>query len=285
MAAPCTVTMEMITEATDFVRARYSEQPEIGIVCGSGLGELADSVEEPAVRIRYGDIPHFAQSTVHGHSGVLVLGRLAGRRVCVMQGRLHPYEGLTYLQCSFPMRVMAKLGVSVVILTNAAGSLRPEFQPGDIMTIRDHINFPGFSGRSPLQGLSPEVFGDRFVPMNNAYDKKLRDKVAAAAAASGVSLRTGVYAMLGGPHFETPAECRMLRSLGADVVGMSTVHETIVARQCKVRVIGFSIITNVVVTDSDSELDQTGVHLEVLKASKLAANRLQSIIAHTIDQL
>lgn len=280
-----TVTMEMIIEAAEYIRGQWPDRPEVGIVCGSGLGALADCVEGPSVRIRFADIPHFAQSSVHGHSGILVLGCLAGKRVCVMQGRLHPYEGLTYQQCSFPMRVMAKLGIHTVVLTNAAGSLRTDFQPGDIMCIRDHINFPGFSGHSPLQGLSTEVFGDRFVPMNNAYDKRLRDKAIAAAARRGLALHTGIYAMLGGPHFETPAECRLLRSLGADAVGMSTVHETIVARQCGLKVIGFSILTNVAVIDSESELDQTGVHLEVLKASQLAASRLQTFITDAISEL
>ncbi len=229
-------------EAVAVVRARTPRAPEVGIVLGSGLGALADAVE-PDAAVPYAEIPHFPVPTAAGHRGRLVLGRLEGRTVAVMQGRCHLYEGYTAEQVTFPIRVLAGLGAHTLIVTNAAGGISPAFQRGDLMIIADHINF---SGTNPLVGPNDDALGPRFPDMSRAYDPALRAFVEAIAHEEHVPIRTGVYVGVLGPSYETRAEIEMLARWGADAVGMSTVAEVIVARHAGLRVLGLAAITNVV---------------------------------------
>lgn len=230
----------MVQEAADAVAGRLGgPRPTIAIVLGSGLGVLADRLHDP-IRIPYGEVPGFHVPTVEGHKGELVAGTLGGKRVIVQSGRFHMYEGHSADEAALPVRVFGQLGVRVLILTNAAGGIRPSFSPGTIMLIQDHLNL---TGRSPLTGgvLPGE---QRFPDMSVPYDAKLRRLAHAVADAEGVRLEEGVYAGLPGPSYETPAEIRMLERLGADAVGMSTVIETIAARARRLKVLGLSTVTN-----------------------------------------
>lgn len=214
--------------------------PELAIILGSGLGGLADEVEKPVV-IPYGDIPGFSVSTAPNHRGRLVVGLLGGRRVVCMQGRLHYYEGHSMRQIIFPVRVFARLGVGRLIVTNAAGGINRDFAVGDIMLIDDHINL---QGTNPLIGPNDDEFGERFCDMTFIYDPEMKEAAARAAEKAGVPLRRGVYIAVTGPSYETPAEIRAFRALGADAVGMSTVPEVIAASHAGMKVLGFSLITN-----------------------------------------
>lgn len=276
------ISYEAYVAAADYIRERIPTPPQVGITLGSGLASLADEVQNPVV-IPYGEIPHFPRSTVEGHPGRMVLGTLAGMPVAVMQGRVHFYEGYSLPEVTFYVRVLRLLGVHTLILTNAAGGLNPDFRPGDLMIIVDHINLPGLVGHSPLWGPNEDRFGPRFVAMNKAYDRELRQLALEVAAELGIPVRQGVYVGLGGPTFETPAEVRMLRSWGGDAVGMSTVHETVVAVHAGMRVLGISTITNVAVDRLDAE--EEADHEEVLATGQAVTPRLAALIKGVLARL
>lgn len=232
--------LQRIGDAARFIEEASPLRPKVGLILGSGLGALADGMEDKVV-IPYGDIPHFPASTVVGHKGNLVVGKLAGTPAFAMQGRFHYYEGHAMADVVLPVRVMARLGVETFVVTNAAGGLNEKFEPGDLMLIRDHINM---FGTNPLLGPNVDEFGPRFPDMTNAYDKDLRALAKDVAKELNIGLQEGVYMGLTGPTYETPAEIRAFRTLGADAVGMSTVPEVIVARHMGVKVLGISCISN-----------------------------------------
>lgn len=232
--------LQRVREAAEYVAGRTSLRPEVGLILGSGLGGLADEMDD-AVAIPYPSIPHFPPSTVPGHKGRLVVGLLAGRPVYAMQGRFHFYEGYPMEQVVRPVRVMARLGVRTLIVTNASGGVNESFAAGDLMLITDHINM---FGTNPLIGPNEDEFGVRFPDMTDAYDKELRALALDVAKEQGLTIRQGVYMGLSGPVFETPAEIRAFRVLGADAVGMSTVPEVIAARHMDLRVLGISCVSN-----------------------------------------
>lgn len=268
----------------DWLLSQTAARPLVGIVCGSGMGGLADALKDQ-VAFDYKDIPNFPRSTVHGHAGRLVFGTLKGRPCVCMQGRFHLYEGYTIQKITMPMRIFKLLGVETVILTNAAGGLNQDYKVGDIMIIKDHLNMPGFAGNNPLAGLNDERFGVRFPCMSDAYDRELQQLALDVGSELGYSdfLREGVYCVLGGPSFETVAECRMLHKLGADAVGMSTVHEVIVARHCGMRVFALSLITNKAVVDYDSE--EKANHEEVLQTGKQRAEQLERLVSTMVTRI
>jgi purine-nucleoside phosphorylase len=276
------LTKMEITEAARFVRARISFEPEVGLVLGSGLSLLADEVTSP-IRIPYGEIPHSARATVLGHRGQLVLGHLAGRWVCVMNGRFHYYEGLTMQQVTFPIRVMKAMGVSTLVVTNAAGGLNPVFQPGDLMCIRDHINLLGMAGLSPLIGPNDESLGPRFPDMSRAYNPELRRVAREVATAEGIPFHEGVYVGVAGPSYETSADLRYLRLIGADAVGMSTVPEVTVARHAGMAVLGISGISNLALGGTDSDHETS--HEEVLAAASMLGPRFSALIRGVLPRL
>ena len=269
-------------EAVAAVRERSNHQPRVGLVLGSGLGGLADVLEQRDV-IDSRELPGWPHSTVEGHSGNLVLGKLEGQTVVAQQGRVHFYEGYSPQQITFPVRVMIRLGIEILVLTNAAGGLRPDWQTGDLMLINDHINLTGMTGANPLMGPNDESFGPRFPGMSQAYDLELRQRAQRVAAEAGITLREGVYVCLSGPNFETPAEIRMLRVLGADAVGMSTAHEVVVARHAGIRVMACSGITNVAIDEVNSELEAS--HEEVLEAGLVLVPRLTALLRGVLRTL
>lgn len=275
-------TMSDYQSAVDVIRQRITMTPKIGLVLGSGLGGLANAVED-AVHIPYEDIPGWPASTVHGHSGQLVVGTLEGKPVIVQQGRAHFYEGYTAQQVTFPIRVMKLLGVETLILTNAAGGVNTAFTPGDIMLINDHINFIGMGGNNPLIGPNDENFGTRFPGMSQTYDRGLRQLTQEVARAQNIPLQEGVYVCISGPTFETPAEVRMIRTLGGDAVGMSTVHEVLVARHASMRVLAFSSITNAGIDVIDADADAS--HEEVLEVGKIIVPRLTALLQGVMKAL
>ncbi|XP_027751506.1 purine nucleoside phosphorylase [Empidonax traillii] len=275
---------EVYKETADWLRGRTVQRPKIAVVCGSGLGGLADVLENKTV-IPYEDIPHFPRSTVAGHVGRLVFGELSGQPCVCMQGRFHSYEGYSASTVTFPIRVFFLLGVEILVVTNAAGGLNPHFQVGDIMFIRDHISLFGLGGQNPLRGPNDERFGVRFPCMSDAYDQDLLGLAKESAQELGLLsfTREGVYCVLAGPCYETIAECRLLQALGADAVGMSTVPEVIVARHCGLRVLGISLITNKAVLSYDS--GEKATHEEVLRVSVVRAEALQKLITHLLGRL
>ena len=277
-----TFTLTHYDEAAAYIRSRTRHTPTIGLVLGSGLGPLAEQIEA-ADKIPYGDIPHFPVSTVHGHAGQLVIGQLAGATVCAMQGRFHFYEGYSLQQVTLPVRVMKRLGINTLILTNAAGGVNPNFAVGDIMVMNDHINLVGMTGHNPLMGPNLEAFGTRFPPLNRAYTRRLRQLTVAVAAEQGMSVQQGVYTWLSGPNFETPAEIRMLRTLGTDAVGMSTVPEAIVAHHAGMEVLALSTITNVCIDLLDADNEPT--HEEVNAAGKIIVPRLTQLLIGVLGKL
>jgi purine-nucleoside phosphorylase len=268
--------------AIEAIQSRVTLQPTIGLVLGSGLGGLADTLAD-RVAIPGDVIPGWPLSTVEGHSGQLVFGRLEGQTVVAQQGRAHFYEGYTLQQVTFPIRVMQRMGVQTLILTNAAGGLNPAYRVGDVMMLSDHINFVGMAGNNPLVGPNDSSFGPRFVGMSQTYDAALRQLAREAAEAEDVPLHEGVYVCLAGPTFETPAEIRMLRLLGGDAVGMSTAHEVVVARHAGMRVLACSGITNQTIdtVDSDREVN----HQEVLDAGEVLVPRLTAILRGVLRAL
>ncbi|NXL87905.1 PNPH phosphorylase, partial [Alectura lathami] len=275
---------EAYKETADWLRARTAQRPKIAVVCGSGLGGLVDVLDNKEA-FPYEDIPRFPRSTVAGHVGRLVFGELSGRPCVCMQGRFHPYEGYSTSTVTFPIRVFFLLGVEILIVTNAAGGLNPHFQVGDIMLIRDHISMFGVGGQNPLRGPNDERFGTRFPCMSDAYDQDLLSLATESAQELGFGgfTRDGVYCMLGGPCYETVAECRLLQALGADAVGMSTVPEVIVARHCGLRVLGLSLITNRAVTSYGSQ--EQASHQDVLRVSAGRAEALRKLVVRLVGKL
>src|SRR5688572_2012072 len=266
---------EEYKQAADYIKGKSKVQPEIGLILGSGLSPLADEIEGAAY-IPYADIPHFPHSGVPGHAGRLVIGHLQGKPVVVMQGRSHLYEGYTSQHITLPVRAMQVMGVKTLIVTNAAGGINPTFAAGDLMLIVDHINFVGMAGHNPLRGPNLDEFGPRFPSMTQPYDSGLANLARQTAQQLKLTLREGVYLYLAGPSFETPAEIRFLKAIGADAVGMSTVPEAIVANQGGMRVLGISSITNVTVQQLDSGLETT--HQEVLETGKTIVPRLIQLL-------
>jgi purine-nucleoside phosphorylase len=272
--------IEQIDETARAVQARTSLRPRIGIILGSGLNALAESIQSPDL-IPFQDLPHFPVSTVQGHAGRLVIGNLEGQTVFAMQGRIHFYEGYSMAQVTLPVRVMQRLGIDTLIVTNAAGGINPDFLPGDVMLITDNLNLIAMSGLNPLMGPNLDEIGPRFPDMSQAYDRGLCDLAAAAAQQERLELRRGVYAGLSGPSFESPADLRFLRLAGADAVGMSTVGEVIVARHGNMRVLGFSGISN------KANLDGSTVttHEEVIEAGKVIAPKIEKLIRGVLKKL
>lgn len=266
--------LEDIDVATQHVRACTALRPSIGLILGSGLGAFADTLSD-ATSVPFGAIPHFPVSTAVGHKGALVLGTSRGTPVAVMAGRVHAYEGYPLQQVVFPVRVLARLGVRTLIVTNAAGAVNASYAPGELMLIRDHINL---MGGNPLIGPNEDAFGPRFPDLSVAYDVALRALASDACRALGVRAHEGVYLALSGPSYETPAEIRMLRTLGADAVGMSTVPEVIVARHMGLRVLGLSCLTNMAAGITAASLD----HKEVLEVGERVKAGLLEILARVI---
>jgi len=262
---------EKIKAAAEYIRARVSIHPTIGLVLGSGLGGYADTLED-TVRIPYSEIPNFPVPTIPGHSGALVFGKKCGQEVVVLQGRIHYYEGLPQQEITLPIRVLAALGVKTVVLTNACGGVNLDFKPGDLMLISDHINY---SGANPLIGPNMDEFGPRFPDMSDLYTATLRAQIKEKAQEAGIFLQEGVYAMYSGPNYETPAEIRMFRIMGADTVGMSTVPEAIVAGHCGMQVVGVSCVTNMAAGVLPVKLS----HEEVTET----ANRVKEVFQRLID--
>lgn len=275
-----------LSAAASAIRSRYGLWPEVAVIAGSGLAGLSDRVTG-AVTIPYADIPGWPPATVAGHAGELVLGRLGERLVAVARGRAHLYEGYSPAQVTFGVRLLNALGARVLVVTNAAGGLNPSFDPGDVMIIRDHLFLPGMVGLSPLVGANDDALGPRFPLMRGCYDARLADRARPALEAAGLVVRHGVYAMVAGPAFETPAEARFLRAAGADAVGMSTAPEVVVARHAGMRVLGLSLISNLVAQDLPvaQEAVPAEVHEEVLATGAAAAARLAAGLQRVIGAL
>ncbi|MBD2869590.1 purine-nucleoside phosphorylase [Paenibacillus arenilitoris] len=268
------LTAAHIKEAAQYIRERTELMPEIGLIMGSGLGVLGDYLEE-AVTIAYHDIPHFPISTVEGHAGELLLGKLSGRTVLLMRGRFHMYEGYGPELTAFPVRVMKALGVKTLLVTNAAGGVNTGYEAGNLMLISDHLNL---TGKNPLVGPNDDELGVRFPDMSEAYSKRLRAIARDIAQSQDITLREGVYAGLLGPTYETPAEIRMLRVLGADAVGMSTVAEVIAARHSGIEVAGISCISNM----AAGILDQPLSHTEVMETTERVKSQFLGLVTALI---
>ena len=272
---------DQVAEAANYLRSKLGKlTPHVGVVLGSGLGAVANNVTEEVI-VSYREIPHFPPSTVEGHSGRIVAGRLGGSPVVIMQGRVHFYEGYSPAQVTFPMRVMGALGIRAVVLTNAAGGIDESYRLGQLVLIADHINMMGWN---PLVGPNEARFGvkkgagQRFFDMTEAYSKRLRDMAQLAAADDGVTLEEGVYLAVSGPSFETPAEIRAFRTLGATLVGMSTVPETIAARHMGIEVLGISCVTNLAAGMNTEPLS----HEEVFETGRLVERRLAVLLERVV---
>jgi purine-nucleoside phosphorylase len=272
-----TLKYEQILEAADFVAARINAKPVSGLILGSGLGLLADRIENTRV-IPYSEIPHFPVSTVSGHAGRLVCGTLEGHEVMAMQGRLHYYEGYDVSQVTLPVRVMQILGINKLFVTNAVGGINTQYVPGDLVLISDHINL---TGMNPLCGPNDARFGERFPDMSHAYCPEWREQAARIMRDMGMKGLQGVYAGLCGPSYETPAEIRYLRCIGADMVGMSTVHEVITASHAGMRVLGISCITNM----AAGVLDQKLCHEDVMAVADQIGDMFCVLVQQFIKQL
>jgi len=272
-------TIEEIDQAANAVRTCTKQQPKIGLILGSGLGSLAAAVEGADLG-SYQDIPFWPQSTVEGHKGRLVIGQLMGAPVIVQQGRSHFYEGYSMAEVTLPVRVMRRLGVETLIVTNAAGAINPQFVPGDVMLITDHIGLMGMTGLNPLRGPNLDEFGPRFPDMSQAYNRDLLSLARKVAQQKQIVLQEGVYVGLSGPSFETPADLRFLRAIGADAVGMSTVPEVTVAHHAGMRVLGFSGISNKANLDGSTQT----THEEVLQAGQMIVPKLKAIIQGVLSQ-
>ncbi|XP_033207169.1 purine nucleoside phosphorylase-like isoform X2 [Belonocnema kinseyi] len=289
-----TYTFEALQESAQYLLERVPFKPKIGIICGSGMGEseqselcpgsIADSLTEKK-SFPYEEIPHFPVSTVKGHVGQLVFGYLENVPVMCMQGRFHYYEGYPLWKCAMPVRVMKLVGVTHLLATNAAGGLNPNYKVGDIMLVNDHVNLMGFAGNSPLQGPNDDRFGPRFPPMNKAYNKEILEIGSQVAEQMGIGdiVHKGVYTCLGGPSFETVAELKMLRMMGVDAVGMSTVHEVITARHCDLTVFAFSLITNQCVIEYEDHGEAN--HEEVMEVGKSRQPILREFVGRMVIRL
>lgn len=267
----------MTKRAIDYIKNRINIRPEIGIVLGSGLGDFANTIKN-AIIIPYNEIPGFTESTVKGHSGELIFGTVKNKSIVVMKGRIHFYEGIPISEVVFPIKVICDLGIETLIITNASGGVNKSFKPGDLMLITDHINF---NGRNPLIGTNDDTIGPRFLDQTYAYDPKLMNLVRKTANKLEIELREGVYIYFTGPTYETPAEVKMARILGADAVGMSTVPEVIVANHRGKKVIGISCITNM----AAGILDQPLNHEEVVETGKLVKDKFVKLIEGIIQEL
>ncbi len=274
------ITIQEIDSATAAVKARITLQPEVALILGSGLGELAESVKD-AIVIPTNEIPHWPVSTVPGHKGRLVIGMLEGKKVLMLQGRTHYYEGHSISRIGLPVRVMQRLGIKTLVVTNAAGGLNLNYQVGALMLIRDHLSLLPIAGENPLRGPNLDEFGPRFPDMSAIYNPELIALAHEVAEEEALSLQEGVYACLAGPSFETPADCRYLRMIGADAVGMSTAPETIVAKHGGMDVLGFSSITNTI----DANGLNAATHEEVLEAGMVIVPRLTKILRGVLARL
>jgi purine-nucleoside phosphorylase len=273
-------TLSQFDETAEAVRSRISDTPRVGMILGSGLGSLANSVEN-ATKIPYDQLPHWPVSTVEGHVGQLVIGRLENQNVMVMQGRSHYYEGYSMGEIGLPVRVMQRLGAEILVVTNAAGAVNPEFNPGDLMLITDQFNLIGMAGLNPLRGPNLDEIGPRFPDMSQAYDRELCNLSRSIAKEKNLLLREGVYACLAGPSFETPADLRFLRAAGVDAVGMSTVPEVITARHGGMRALGVSGISNKANLDGNT----ITTHEEVLEAGEKIVPQLLTLIRSLLRRL
>ena len=273
-------SLNQIDEVVSKLRSRTSLKPRVAVILGSGLNDFAEAVEKPDA-VSFGELPYFPVSTVFGHAGRIVIGTLENRTVFVMQGRIHFYEGYSMAEVTLPIRVMQRFGIDTLIVTNAAGGVNPDFLPGDVMLITDHLNFLGMMGHNPLMGPNYDELGPRFPDMSQAYDRELCNLARDSAKKSGIILREGIYAGLSGPSFEGPADLRFLRLAGADSVGMSTVHEVIVARHGGMRVLGFSGISN------KANLDGSTVttHEEVIEAGKIITPKIDTLVRSILQKL
>ncbi len=264
-------------EAAKFISKKCTLRPAIAIVLGSGLGDFADEAAD-AVKVDFAEIPHFSRSTAMGHAGRLVLGKVGACPVVIMQGRTHLYEGYPASQVAFPMRVFARLGVRAAILTNAAGGINLDYGQGGLVVIKDHINL---QGQNPLVGLEDQRLGPRFIDMTEAYSRRYRRIALDAGKKTGIDIREGVYVALLGPSYETPAEIRFLRTIGADLVGMSTVPEVIVARQMGIKVLAISCVTNMAAGILDKPLN----HEEVLETGRRVAGQFKALLREVIPEI
>ena len=273
-----------ISEATERIGTWLSGDPRVSrpkhaAILGSGLGGVVDLLDdEPRLRLGYGEVPNVPHTAVAGHAGEIVAGAVRATPLLILSGRAHPYEGYSQREATILLRAVLALGIETLIVTNASGGLDPDFDPGDVMLISDHINL---SGENPLLGPNLDRFGKRFPPMTDAYDPVLRTAAREAARRTDVALREGVYIMLSGPSYETRAEMRMLRGLGGDAVGMSTVHEVIVARHAGVRVLGFSLVTN----KATEDVETGATHEEVIEMGKVGAARLVTLLGDLLPRL
>ena len=261
---------DKITAAASYILSHTAQRPTVGLVLGSGLGDFADTLENPQ-RISYADIPDFPQPTVEGHSGAFVFGKKQGKSVVVLQGRIHYYEGLPQQEITLPIRVLAAIGVKTLVLTNAAGGVNLNYKPGTLMLISDHINF---SGMNPLIGPNLDKFGPRFPDMSDLYTASLRAAIKEKASDAGIPLEEGVYLMYSGPNYETPAEIRAFRILGADAVGMSTVPEALVAGHSGLDVVGISCITNMAAGILPVKLS----HTEVMETAAMVHDLFHKLV-------
>jgi purine-nucleoside phosphorylase len=274
------VTIEQIDQLADRVRSRIHSRPTVGLILGSGLGTIAEAVKGPTF-IPYQELPGWPVSTVAGHQGRLVVGKLDEVDVLIMQGRAHYYEGYPISLVGLPVRVMQRLGITTLIVTNAAGAVNPEFMPGDLMLITDHLNIMGMAGLTPLRGPNLDSYGPRFPDMSQAYDRQLVDIARQVALSKEITLREGVYVCLAGPSFETPADLRYLRNIGADAVGMSTVPEVTVARHGGQRVLGISGISNKANLDGNT----ITTHEEVLAAGQVIVPKLGALLKGVLKKI
>jgi purine-nucleoside phosphorylase len=265
------------TQTVNFLMEKAPAGAEIGLILGSGLGVLAEEIEEPVI-IPYRDIPNFPISTVEGHAGQLIVGQLEGKRVVAMQGRFHNYEGHALHQVVYPVRVMSKLGIKMLVVTNAAGGINHGYEPGDLMLIRDHLNL---TGANPLIGPNDDTFGPRFPDMSEAYDPELIDLAVKVSVGQRIKLQHGVYAGLTGPSYETPAEIKYLRAIGADAVGMSTVPEVIVANHAGLRVLGISCISNM----AAGVLPQKLTHNEVMETAERVKEKFIRLVKGILHEV
>lgn len=274
------LTMEQINEMAEKVKSKTSYRPKIGMILGSGLGPVAEEVQN-ADRIPYSELPGWPVSTVVGHTGQLVIGEMEGQVVVVMQGRSHFYEGYPMPLVGLPIRVMQTIGADTLIVTNAAGAVHPDYEPGDLMMLTDHINLIGMTGMNPLRGPNLEEFGPRFPDMSQVYDREMMDLARKVAKENEINLREGVYICLAGPSFETPADLRFLRGIGVDAVGMSTVPEATVARHGGMRVMGVSGISNKANLDGNT----ITTHEEVLEAGQVLVPKLTKLVKGVLRSL
>lgn len=273
------ITLEQIDEVVVQIRKRIKVKPDYAIILGSGLGSLADSVSDQVV-IPVADLSYWPQSTVQGHSGRLIFGSLENKQVMVLQGRVHYYEGYPMDQVVLSVRVMQRLGIQTLIVTNAAGAINPDFEPGDLMLITDHIGLIGMAGLNPLRGPNMDEIGPRFPDMSQPYDRHLGQLARQISSDNGLNLKEGVYVCLSGPSFESPADLRFLRTIGADAVGMSTVPEVITARHGGMRVLGVSGISNKANLDGNT----ITTHEEVLGAGKVIVPKLVKLIREILNR-